>query len=236
VTAIAAGAALSSCGSDAEQSWVSEADSSPSEGAQDSSVTAAQAVGEVARRLAPQLKGFSPLAKHEGKELGARLASYCNLEQSFWNVAVGRAASPLVDTKKNNTFLVLAGKFKSDEAAIETYPSLVNQDQQACYRSLVRELLVNQVGVRAATRPRIRLTRGSNSTTDALALAIRTEVHYPAEIYKGKRHPARDRFTEARLGLLRDGQMIYFLSNFRWDRPPSDPLELFENAIAIRGA
>jgi hypothetical protein len=234
VTVIAGGAAVSSCGSDGEQPSVSEADSSPS-GPQDSSITAAQAVGEVSRRLAPQLNGFSLLAKREGRELGTRLAAYCNLEQRFWNVTVGRAVSPLVDTKKNNTFLVLAGKFKNDEAALKAYPSLASQDQQVCYMGLVRELLVNQVGAAAATRPRIRVTRGSHGTTDAFALAIRTKVHYPAEIYKGKRHPARDRFTEARLGLLRDGQMIYFLSNFRWDRPPSDPLKLFENATAVKG-
>lgn len=236
VTAIVAGAGLSSCGSDGGPSSASDTDSSSSERTENSSLTAAQAVRKVARRLAPQLRGFSPTAKREGRELGARLASYCNLEQSFWNVAVGRAASPLVNTKKNNTFLVLAGKFESDKAAIKAYPSLVDQDQRACYESLVRELLVNQVGVQAATHPRTRLTRDSSGTTDALALAIRTRVHYPAETYKGKRYPARDRFTEARLGLLRDGRMIYLLSNFRWDRPPSDPLKLFENAIAVQGA
>lgn len=230
VTVIALGAIPSACGGDGEQTSASGAKSGPDEAGPTPSAIAARAVEKAARRLSPDGGRFSALEKREGKELSARTATYCNLEQLFWNEAAGRAVSPLIDTKRNNTFLAIVGVFDSEQAAAGAYPPLITRAQRACYRSIVRGLLVSQVGASAATSSQVRVARDGSS--DALALDVRTKVHYPTETYKGKRYPARDRYTEARLGVLRRGRAVYLVSNFRWDRPPSNSLDFFKKVIA----
>jgi hypothetical protein len=245
IVAIALGVLLSSCGDEGEQKapsgttaqhdkhkTTSETTARYSEASDEFSDEAAQLADVATRRLTSTGDNLKAIAKREGRELASSLAGYCDLEKLFWGLAAGHAASPLIDTKRNNTFLALVGVFETEPAASNAYPSLVSPAQRACYRALVRKLLVNQVGKKAATGSDVRVARQGQSSSDALTLEVRTKVHYPTETYKKKVYPGRDRYTEARLGFLRKGRIIYFISNFRWDRSPSNSLKLFRKVVA----
>jgi len=222
-----------SCGGNGQPDTGKEAASRPGETRRSPSGMAAQAVEVATSRLSPERGGPGRNAKGEGKKLAQGLISLCNLESRFWKLAPGHAASPLIDRKRNNTFLVLVGAFDSERAAANAFPSLVTSDQQGCYRTALRELLVSQSGEAVVTRSQTHISRDA-SGSDAWALQMGTEVHLPAGTYGGDRIQARAGYTEARVGILRHGAIVYLICNFRWDRPPSNALALFEKVIAGR--
>lgn len=221
--------ALNCCGSREEGSGGSTVATDSQTAEKPPSAKAAQMALAAAHRWAPGWPGFGGVWKREGSELASTLMGFCDLEEKFWNAAAGRAASPLIG-RGENTFLAEVGVFRTRNAAVRAFRSLWVRSQRACYVSLIHELFVRQIGPRAVTPSRV--VGIARRASAARALEVGTELHYPAGSYKGKRYPARDLRSDARIGLLRKGSTVYLVSSFRWGDFSPDPLNVIDRISA----
>jgi hypothetical protein len=194
-------------------------------------VDAQQLLSVALRRLAPN-RVTDERSQEEGRRLGIGVIEQCALEQGFWSSAKSRAVSPLIG-RRHNTYLLLVGAFATRGAAVGAFRSLTSRAHRNCYHDLIRKLFVLQLGGSAVEDLKARWVREYSPSVRIAAGEIRTRIRYRPATAEGSGAHQAVRESNARIGIMRAGSRVYWVANFRWGRPGSDPVKVFDRIVPV---